>query len=414
MQTRTIEASCAPSPAWICRMQPGVGGDDRLGARRERRGRILRRSRRVGHLGLRSGCRCPPSRSTSRTRQIDDREPGNLGQQLARLAAESSGRARRDTDRDTSPSAAPARAGRAAARCARNSARSWTEAANRRRALGPRADRRRAGGRTPSCGRRSPTCSRRPRRRARPRTPRSSALRHRRRPARDRRRARSARRSIPGRRARPPRSRSSRARARSRGCAPPKTTDCTQPVSSATRARRGPSAGVSGGSGAARASPASAAAAPPTPAACRAGAARGPTAPDERLQPARLVEAQRRRRRGRAGADGRASSPKFSQRNSAAHRAPPGRCALDLGLGRLDQPPVGHAGGTHGLARAAVEAQRQMLDGRIAEADPPFGERLDEEDAAARRVHLGAELGERRAGRQTEPAVHALVDALHD
>src|SRR2546425_1324009 len=48
----------------------------------------------------------------------------------------------------------------------------------------------------------------------------------------------------------------------------------------------------------------------------------------------------------------------------------------------------------------------------IREGDPSLRERLDEKDAAARRIHLRAELGKRRAGREAEPAVDALVDAL--
>src|SRR5439155_26605387 len=85
---------------------------------------------------------------------------------------------------------------------------------------------------------------------------------------------------------------------------------------------------------------------------------------------------------------------------------------LDLGLGGLDQPSVRHAGGAHGLARAAIEAERQMLDRRVAETHAALGESLDHEDAAARRIHLGPELGERRTVRETKPAMYALVHAL--
>jgi len=52
-----------------------------------------------------------------------------------------------------------------------------------------------------------------------------------------------------------------------------------------------------------------------------------------------------------------------------------------------------------------------VLHRRVGERDAPLGERLDEEDPSARRVHLCPELGERRAGGETEPAVDALVHA---
>ena len=53
-----------------------------------------------------------------------------------------------------------------------------------------------------------------------------------------------------------------------------------------------------------------------------------------------------------------------------------------------------------------------MLDDRVAERIRPSASALISEDAAARRVHLGAELGERRAVREAEAAVHALVHAF--
>src|SRR5439155_473437 len=63
-------------------------------------------------------------------------------------------------------------------------------------------------------------------------------------------------------------------------------------------------------------------------------------------------------------------------------------------------------------APAAVEAERQVLHGRVGQADSSLRERPDENDAPPRRVHLGAELREGRTGRQTETAVDALVHAL--
>src|SRR5437867_4453934 len=85
---------------------------------------------------------------------------------------------------------------------------------------------------------------------------------------------------------------------------------------------------------------------------------------------------------------------------------------LDLGLRGLDQPSIRHAGGTDGLTRAAIEAERQMLGDRVGQRDTALGERLDQEDPAARRVHLCAELGKRRTIRETEAAVNALVHAI--
>src|SRR5262249_26318791 len=89
-----------------------------------------------------------------------------------------------------------------------------------------------------------------------------------------------------------------------------------------------------------------------------------------------------------------------------------GALPFDFGFRGLDQPAVRNAGGAHRLARATIEAQGQVTDRGIRQADAAFGERFDEEDAAARRVHLGAELRERRTVREAETAVHALVDAF--
>src|SRR5437899_11280541 len=85
---------------------------------------------------------------------------------------------------------------------------------------------------------------------------------------------------------------------------------------------------------------------------------------------------------------------------------------LDLGLGRLDQPSVGHARGAHGLARAAIETEREMFGDRVGQGGAALGQRLDREDRAAGRVHLRAELGKCRAVRKTEAAVNALVHTL--
>ena len=96
----------------------------------------------------------------------------------------------------------------------------------------------------------------------------------------------------------------------------PKTTDCTQPVSSATRARRGPSAGVSVGSGDALGSRRDRRQ-ERFPRRQRSGQEPDETgAPDESLQTARLVEPRRRRGERPAAAGGPAAA-----RNSASGRA---------------------------------------------------------------------------------------------
>src|SRR5207245_1050431 len=86
-----------------------------------------------------------------------------------------------------------------------------------------------------------------------------------------------------------------------------------------------------------------------------------------------------------------------------------GRRAAAAASGRKGRSAAGRA---HGLARSAVQTQRQVLDDRIGERDAALGQRLDEKDAPARRVHLRAQLGERRAVRQAEAAVHTLVHAF--
>src|SRR5262249_37906148 len=73
----------------------------------------------------------------------------------------------------------------------------------------------------------------------------------------------------------------------------------------------------------------------------------------------------------------------------------------------------GHARGAHRLAGAAAEAEIEMRDRGVAQLEPSLRERLHDEDAAARRVHLGAEDGERGAVREAEAAVDAGVHALH-
>src|SRR5438067_203283 len=75
---------------------------------------------------------------------------------------------------------------------------------------------------------------------------------------------------------------------------------------------------------------------------------------------------------------------------------PGGPRTLDLPVRGLAQGAVRPAGRAQGLARAAVRAEREVLDVRVGQPDPRLRERLDQEDAPARRVHLRAELRDRR------------------
>ena len=85
---------------------------------------------------------------------------------------------------------------------------------------------------------------------------------------------------------------------------------------------------------------------------------------------------------------------------------------LDLGARGLDELAVRDAGRAGRLAGAAAQAEIEMGNRGVGQVDPALGERLDQHDAAARRVHLRPELGEGRAVGEAEPAVHAAVHAL--
>src|SRR6266700_265394 len=87
--------------------------------------------------------------------------------------------------------------------------------------------------------------------------------------------------------------------------------------------------------------------------------------------------------------------------------------ALDLCATGLDELAVRHPRWADRLAGAAAEAEIEMRLGRLRQGDAPLGQRLDQHDAAARRVHLGAEDREGRAIGEAEPAMHAAIDAFH-
>ncbi len=139
--------------------------------------------------------------------------------------------------------------------------------------------------------------------------------------------------------------------------------------------------------------------------------AQQPGAADQPLETAHLVEAQAARgqpQQARVRQEQREVEPP-----EEAAQQPARALALDLAARRLDQLPVGHARRAHRLARAAAETEIQVRDRGVGQADAALGQRLDEHDAPARGIHLGTELGERRAVGQAEPAVHATVDTLH-
>ena len=83
---------------------------------------------------------------------------------------------------------------------------------------------------------------------------------------------------------------------------------------------------------------------------------------------------------------------------------------LDLRAGSFNQPAILHARRTRRFASAAREAEIQMLDvGRI---DLRFARRHLHHliDAAARRIHLDAQLAIRRAVVQAQAAVHTSIE----
>ena len=63
---------------------PGIGGDDRLGLRGEHVADLAMQEPRR-HLGLREVVDAGRAAAPVRLRQLDEPEPGNLGQELTRL-----------------------------------------------------------------------------------------------------------------------------------------------------------------------------------------------------------------------------------------------------------------------------------------------------------------------------------------
>ena len=86
---------------------------------------------------------------------------------------------------------------------------------------------------------------------------------------------------------------------------------------------------------------------------------------------------------------------------------------LDLGASALHELAEFDARGAGRLAGSAVQTFVHVLVESVAgDVDPPVPDVLHQADAAARRVHFDAKLGERRTGGQTEAAVHAPADEL--
>ena len=102
------------------------------------------------------------------------------------------------------------------------------------------------------------------------------------------------------------------------------------------------------------------------------------------------------------------------QASQYAVAAPRVRLLLDRVARRLDQHVVRDARGAGRDAGHAAEAAVEVLDDRPVERDRAVQSRLHQLDSAARRVHLLAPEHVRRAGRQAEAAVDAVVDVLAD
>jgi hypothetical protein len=109
-------------------------------------------------------------------------------------------------------------------------------------------------------------------------------------------------------------------------------------------------------------------------------------------------------------------SPRFGNKVSSAMRPSPragppcGRRPLELPARLFQQPSVRHARGAHRLARAAAEAEIEVVDEVVARLDPPLREPAHQVEAAARRVRLDLQLTVRRARGEAEAAVNAGVE----
>src|SRR5262245_22943526 len=83
---------------------------------------------------------------------------------------------------------------------------------------------------------------------------------------------------------------------------------------------------------------------------------------------------------------------------------------LDLRALLLDERCVLHTRGTGGDTGQTAKTAIEVLHERRAHLDPSFDAGLHQINPPARRIHLLAPEQIRRARRQTEAAVHALVD----
>ena len=200
-----------------------------------------------------------------------------------------------------------------------------------------------------------------------------------------------------------------------------KNTDCTHPVSMPTTARRVPSAGTRSGSGRA----------PRTDVAEPGGASRSAAPSTGETRPGRLDRASRRsspvRCAARSGAVsarsrlGNGNREKMAARATRSRTVRPGRGRLHGGRrgsrllgphpGRLDELVVLHSRGTGRHAGHAAQAAVEVLRGRGGHRGP-VEDLVHQVDPAPRRVHLLGPQLVGRAGRQAEPAVHAVLRHL--
>src|SRR5262249_8048832 len=89
------------------------------------------------------------------------------------------------------------------------------------------------------------------------------------------------------------------------------------------------------------------------------------------------------------------------------------RAPRELPARLLEQLPVGNAGGTHGLARAAVQAVVEVRHERITRRDAALREPAHQVQAPAWRIRLDLERAVGRTRGETQPAVDTGVEVGH-
>ena len=187
----------------------------------------------------------------------------------------------------------------------------------------------------------------------------------------------------------------------------PKNTRWTHPSSSATRLRCCPCAGMRAG----RAALPKVIAGSRRSIACRRfGSSREkPGRVNEALDAELLIDTERPRQRAQPSRMGKHRENHSAERAIAETAL---RLALDLRPRRLEQRVVLHARRAGGDARHAPEARVDVLDEALARGFAAVAPQFHQMDAAARRVGLLSPQQIGRAGRQTEPAVDAVVEEI--